>query len=122
MPNIASGHVSVSSAAVDYVRQVFERFDDKTVLVIGAGKMGELTLKHLRQLRPRRILVANRSPEKAAAVAAGCGGEAVAWAALDDVLARADIVLSTTGAAEPSVTAGSTRFSIQGPKPWWKEV
>jgi glutamyl-tRNA reductase len=101
---ISKGRVSVSSAAVDYVRQVFDRFDDKTVLVIGAGKMGELTLRHLRGLRPRRILVTNRSPEKARSVAAGCGGEAVPWDLLDDVLARADIVLSTTGAPEPVVT------------------
>jgi glutamyl-tRNA reductase len=102
---IARGHVSVSSVAVDYVRQVFDHFHDKTVLVVGAGKMGGLTLKHLRGLRPRRILVTNRSPEKAGAVAAGCGGEAVAWEALDEVLAWADIVLSTTGAPEPIMTA-----------------
>ncbi|MCC6418766.1 MAG: glutamyl-tRNA reductase [Gemmataceae bacterium] len=101
---IARGRVSVSSAAVDYVRQVFEHFDDKTVLVIGAGKMGELTLRHLKQLCPRRILVANRSPEKAQAVAAGCGGQPVPWDQLDNVLAHADIVLSTTGAPEPVVT------------------
>jgi glutamyl-tRNA reductase len=101
---IAKGHVSVPSAAVDYVRQVFDHFGDKTVLVLGAGKMGELTLRHLRALGPRRILVTNRSPEKAHAVAAGCGGEAVPWDRLDDVLARADIVLSTTGAPEPVVT------------------
>jgi glutamyl-tRNA reductase len=102
---IAKGKVSVSSAAVDYVREVFSHFGDKTILVIGAGKMGELTLKHLRQLRPKRILVTNRSPEKAAAVAAGCGGDAVPWEGLDDALARADIVLSTTGAPQPIVTA-----------------
>jgi glutamyl-tRNA reductase len=101
---ISKGHVSVSSAAVDYVRQVFDHFDDKTILVIGAGKMGELTLRHLRSLRPRRIAVTNRSPEKARAVAAGCGGEAVPWEQLDDALTRADIVLSTTGAPEPIVT------------------
>jgi glutamyl-tRNA reductase len=101
---IARGHVSVSSVAVDYVRQVFDHFGDKTILVIGAGKMGELTLKHLRQLEPRRILVTNRSPDKAAAVALGCGGQAVAWDKLDDALVEADIVLSTTGAAEPIVT------------------
>lgn len=101
---IARGHVSVSSAAVDYVRQVFDHFGDKKVLVIGAGKMGELTLRHLKGLRPHRIWVTNRSPEKAAAVAGGCGGEAVPWDSLDDVLARADIVLSTTGAPEPVVT------------------
>jgi glutamyl-tRNA reductase len=101
---IAHGHASVSSVAVDYVRQVFAHFYDKTVLVIGAGKMGRLTLKHLRALAPHRILVTNRSPEKAAEVAAGCGGEPVPWDKLDDALARADIVLSTTGAAEPIVT------------------
>lgn len=101
---ISQGHVSVSSAAVDYVREVFDHFGDKTILVIGAGKMGELTLKHLRELRPGRILVTNRSPDKARAVAAGCGGEAVPWASLDDALLHADIVLSTTGAPEPIMT------------------
>jgi glutamyl-tRNA reductase len=102
---IARGHVSVSSAAVDYVRQVFDHFGDKTVLVIGAGKMGELTLRHLASLRPKKILVTNRSPEKARAVAAGCGGEAAPWERLNELLAKADIVLSTTGAPEPVVTA-----------------
>jgi glutamyl-tRNA reductase len=101
---IAKGHVSVSSAAVDYVRQVFDHFGDKTVLVIGAGKMGEMTLRHLHQLRPGRIWVTNRSPDKAQAVAHGCGGEALPWDKLDELLARADIVLSTTGAPEPIVT------------------
>jgi glutamyl-tRNA reductase len=101
---IAQGRVSVSSAAVDYVRQVFSHFDDKTILVIGAGKMGELTLKHLRQLRPRRILVTNRSFEKAESVAQSCCGTAVPWDSLDDALAKADIVLSTTGAPEVIVS------------------
>jgi glutamyl-tRNA reductase len=101
---IARGQVSVSSAAVGYLRDVFEHFGDKTILVIGAGKMGELTLRHLRQLRPRRIWVTNRSPEKAATVAQGCGGTAMAWEQLDDALVKADIVLSTTGAPEPIVS------------------
>jgi glutamyl-tRNA reductase len=98
---ISRGHVSVSSVAVDYVRQVHDRFDDKTILVIGAGKMGALTLKHLRELKPQRILVTNRSPEKAQDVAKECGGVAVPWEQLDDALVEADIVLSTTGAPEP---------------------
>lgn len=98
---IAKGHVSVSSVAVDYVRQVFDHFDDKTVLVIGAGKMGRLTLKHLQSLKPKRILVTNRSPQKAIEVAALCGGQSIAWEQLDDTLVTADIVLSTTGAPEP---------------------
>jgi glutamyl-tRNA reductase len=98
---IAQGHVSVSSVAVDYVRQVFDHFGDKTVLVIGAGKMGRLTLKHLRDLRPGRILVTNRSPQRSVEVAADCGGAPIPWDQLDDALAEADIVLSTTGAPEP---------------------
>jgi glutamyl-tRNA reductase len=101
---IARGHVSVSSAAVDYVRQVFDHFGDKTILVIGAGKMGELTLRHLKDLHPGRILVTNRSPEKAIEVARGCDGKPVPWEQLDDSLAQADIVLSTTGAPEPIMT------------------
>lgn len=100
---ITKGHVSVSSVAVDYVRQVFDTFDDKTVLVIGAGKMGRLTLKHLQGLNPGRILVTNRSPEKAAEVAAMCNGTPVPWDALDQALIESDIVLSTTGAPEPIV-------------------
>jgi glutamyl-tRNA reductase len=101
---ISRGHASVPSAAVEYVQEIFDRFDDKTVLVIGAGKMGELTLRRLMTLRPECILVTNRSPDKARAVAAQCGGEAVSWERLDEALGRADIILSTTGASEPIVT------------------
>ena len=98
---IAQGHVSVSSVAVDYVRQVFDHFDDKTVLVIGAGKMGRLTLKHLEELHPGKILVTNRSPEKAIEVAKLCNGQAIPWDQLDKAMIEADIVLSTTGAPQP---------------------
>jgi glutamyl-tRNA reductase len=101
---IARGNVSVSSAAVAYVREVFDRFHDKTIVVLGAGKMGELTLKHLGHLQPRRINVVNRSLEKAEALARACGGQPWSWDRLDDALAEADIVLSTTGAPEPIVT------------------
>jgi glutamyl-tRNA reductase len=98
---IALGHVSVSSAAIDFLRQVFDHFTDKTVLVVGAGKMGRLTLKHLKELNPARVLVTNRSPAKATDLAAECGGTAVSWGLLDDALVQSDIVLSSTGAPEP---------------------
>jgi glutamyl-tRNA reductase len=101
---ISRGKVSVSSVAIDYVREVFSHFGDKTVLVIGAGKMGELTLRHLRELHPQQILVTNRSTGKVEAVAQACGGTAVPWEHLDEALVNADIVLSTTGAPEPIVT------------------
>jgi glutamyl-tRNA reductase len=102
---IAEGHVSVSSVAVDYVRQVFDHFGDKTILVLGAGKMGRLTLKHLSSLYPKQVLVTNRSPDKASAIASDCGGTVISWDRLDDALVQADIVLSTTGSPEPIITA-----------------
>lgn len=116
---IAHGHVSISSVAVDFVRQVFDHFADKTVLVIGAGKMGRLTLGQLRDLGVARILVANRSPCRAKELANLCGGSVVAWDELHVALARADIVLSTTGANEPVVTEalmrGVLRRRLGGP-------
>lgn len=101
---ISQGKVSVASVAIDYVRQVFAHFSDKTILVIGAGKMAELTLHHLITLRPKQMVVINRSLANAVALAARYGGQAVPWEQLDEVLASADIVLSTTGAPEPIVT------------------
>jgi glutamyl-tRNA reductase len=100
---VAQGHVSVSSAAVDYLRPIFETFTDKVVLVIGTGEMGRLTLNHIRELNPARVLVTNRNPERAASVAAESGGQVVPWEQLDDALVQADIVLSTTGAPQPIV-------------------
>jgi glutamyl-tRNA reductase len=97
---VAQGHVSVSSVAVDYVREVFDRFDDKTIAVFGAGKMGELTLRSLRDLSPGTVLICNRSLSKAQELASQCGGEAIPWDQIDDALTRADIILSTTGSPD----------------------
>jgi glutamyl-tRNA reductase len=75
-------------------------------------------LRHLRQLRMRQILVTNRSPEKALAVAQGCGGEAVSWDRLDELLTHADVVLSTTGAEQPIMTPERyRRIAAQRTKP-----
>ena len=101
---VADGHASVSSAAVEFLRPIFDTFTDKTVLVIGAGEMGRLTLNHIRELNPARVLVTNRSPDRAATLAAEYGGQLIPWEQLDDALIQADIVLSTTGAPEPIVT------------------
>jgi glutamyl-tRNA reductase len=98
------GKLSVASVAVDLAREVFDSFADKTVLVIGAGKMGETTLQHLKGLSPGTILVTNRSTEKAQAVAARWGGRAVPFDRLGQALIEADLVISTTAANEPIVT------------------
>ena len=98
------GKVSVASVAVDLAREVFDSFADKTVLVLGAGKMGEVTLQHLKGLSPGTILVTNRSAEKAEAAAARWGGRAVPFERIGQALIEADLVISTTAANEPIVT------------------
>jgi glutamyl-tRNA reductase len=98
------GKLSVASVAVDLAREVFDSFADKTVLVIGAGKMGELTLQHLKGLNPGKILVTNRDADRALAVAARWNGQAVPFERLGQALIDADLVISTTAATEPIVT------------------
>ena len=97
------GKLSVASVAVDVARDVFETFDDKTVLVIGAGKMGDLTLQHLTTLRPGTILVTNRNAERAQAAALRWGGRAIPFEDLEHALTLADVVVSTTAADRPIV-------------------
>jgi len=97
--------VSIPSVAVaDFARQVFERFDDKKVLVIGAGEMGEETLVYLIEAGAKDITIVNRSLERAERLAQQSSGVAATWDKLDDLLVDADLVISTTGAAEPVVT------------------
>jgi glutamyl-tRNA reductase len=98
------GKLSVASVAVDVANEVFDSFADKTVLVIGAGKMGELTLRHLKGLNPGKILVTNRDPCRAQAVAAHWSGQAVPFEQLGQALIEADLVISTTAASQPIVT------------------
>ncbi len=98
------GKLSVASVAVDVAKGVFDSFADKTVLVIGAGKMGELTLQHLKGLNPGQILVTNRNADRARATAERWNGRAVAYEKLEQALIDADLVISTTAAPEPIVT------------------
>ncbi len=97
------GKLSVTSVAVDVAKDVFDTFGDKTVLVIGAGKMGDLTLQHLSALRPGTILVTNRNPERAQLAAARWKGRATPFEDLEQALIEADLVVSTTAADRPIV-------------------
>jgi glutamyl-tRNA reductase len=102
--------VSIPSVAVgDFAREIFERFDDKQVLVIGAGEMAEETLLYLRDAGARQITVINRGHDRAGSLAERCGGRAAAWEELDRLLTMADLVVSTTGAAQPIVSLARYR-------------
>jgi glutamyl-tRNA reductase len=101
---IARGGSNVSTVAVDLAQKVFGDLTGKRVLVIGAGKMSTLAARHLRQAGVDEIVVTNRSPERAERLAAEIDGVARPWAELEDQLALADVVLSSTGARAPVLT------------------
>lgn len=101
---IGQNAVSVSYAAVELGKKMFDTFTDKTILLIGAGKMSELTAKHFYSTGATRVLVVNRTFAKAEEVAAKFRGEARLWEELGQVLQEADIVVSSTGATEPVLT------------------
>src|SRR5215213_6473020 len=102
--SIAEGRLSVASVAVDYARRIFDHFNDKTVLCIGAGKMTQLVARGFAGLKPKRLLCCNRDPAKAQRLAEPFGGEAVPFERLDEHLIAADVVVSSTGSSHPIIT------------------
>ncbi|MEZ2659110.1 glutamyl-tRNA reductase [Aneurinibacillus aneurinilyticus] len=96
--------VSTSYAAIELGKKVFGYFDNKTVLVLGAGKMSELTAKHLHANGAPRVLVANRTYERAVSLAEKFRGMAMPMEQLQDALVLADIVISSTGSDDYVVT------------------
>jgi glutamyl-tRNA reductase len=101
---IARGAANVSSVAVELAARVFGDLAGKSVLVVGAGKMSRLAARHLYASGALRIVVTNRSPEKAEALAAEIDGIAKPWGELEGLLVDADVVISSTGAREPILT------------------
>lgn len=95
--SINDNAVSVSYAAVELGKQIFGSFDDKKVLLIGAGKMSELTAKHLQANGADKLIVANRSYERAEEMARKFNGEACSIEEMDAYLTEVDIVISSTG-------------------------
>lgn len=92
--------VSVSSTAVGLARSTLGEMAGRTVLVVSAGEAGKLTARSLRESGVERLLVTNRSPERATELAAELGGTAVPFEDLDACLERADIVISSTGSEQ----------------------
>ncbi|MCI0183210.1 glutamyl-tRNA reductase [Sulfoacidibacillus ferrooxidans] len=101
---IGQSAVSVSYAAVSLTKKVFDSLSHKTVLVIGAGKMSDLTLTHLAAQGVDKILVANRTVERAQEMAQKFGGIAYSMEQLREALLQADIVISSTGSKEYVLT------------------
>jgi glutamyl-tRNA reductase len=96
---LGSAAVSVSYAAVELAKKIFGSLEGRTIFVIGAGKMSELAAKHLLRSGASAIYVTNRTYERAVQLAAAFRGTAIAFEQLFEHLPKADIVISSTGAA-----------------------
>ena len=95
---VGSSAVSVASAAVELAKKIFGTLSGKSVYLVGAGKMSELAARHLMAQGATSIFVANRTHERAVALADRFGGQAILFEQLYDTCDRADIVLTSTGA------------------------
>jgi len=94
---IGASAVSVPYAAVELARQIFGSLDQSKVLVLGAGKMSELSARYLLKNGARAVWVANRTFENAQQLADKLGGIAIRFEDRWEHLAEADIVISSTG-------------------------
>jgi glutamyl-tRNA reductase len=88
--------VSVSFVAVELAKKIFETLEKKTVLLIGAGEMCELAARHLVSEGVEKVLVTNRTYERAVALAQEFKGEAIPFDEIGQGLKKADIVISAT--------------------------
>ncbi|RKU24127.1 glutamyl-tRNA reductase [Candidatus Poribacteria bacterium] len=97
---IATGAVSISYAAVELAKKIFNTLEGKTVAIIGAGEMSELTAKHLVSNGVSNVIVANRTYERAVKVAEKFNGTPVAYDSDLGFLIDADIVITSTNAPD----------------------
>ncbi|PLR83121.1 glutamyl-tRNA reductase [Bacillus sp. V33-4] len=96
--DIGANAVSVSYAAVELAKKIFGSLENKHVLVLGAGKMGELAIQNLHANGASKVTVINRTFEKAANLANRFSGQAKTLQELQCALIDADILISSTGA------------------------
>jgi glutamyl-tRNA reductase len=109
---IAGGAVSISFAAVELARKIFTDLAGKAVMVIGAGEMSELAVKHLIAQGATEVMVANRTFERAVEMARSFNGSAIKFEDLTEHLAMSDIVISSTGAPHFIVTPDMVRKAL----------
>lgn len=103
--DIHTTRVSVPSVAVNVLtKQIFERLEDKRILILGAGKMAEETLTYIVAGGGKDIVVTNRTRSRAESLAEKFNGQVADWGDLNQQLIDADLIVSTTGATQPVVS------------------
>jgi len=104
---IASRAVSVSSVAVELAKRIFDRLDDKTVMLIGAGKMGDLMARHLQRGGVQSLMVTNRTFDRAVELAGRIHGSPILFEDFPRYLTLADLVIGCTGSPEILIGAAT---------------
>jgi glutamyl-tRNA reductase len=110
---IGTQSVSMAAAAVRVAERIFGELTDSHVLFVGAGEMIELTATHFGARRPKSIAVANRTLERAEALATRMHGRAMRLAELPEQLAHFDIVVSCTASTLPIIGLGMVERAIR---------
>jgi glutamyl-tRNA reductase len=113
---IAESPASVSSAAAALAQQVFGQLDGCRVLLVGAGHVAELAARSLAARGARVAFVANRSTERAAALAARFGGEGIPFEQAAEKLVEVDVVVSSTGAPGRALSRERVEAALPGRK------
>ncbi len=113
---IAESPASVSSAAAALVQQVFGQLDGCRVLLVGAGHVAELAARSLAARGAHVAFVANRSTERAAALAARFGGEGIPFEQAADRLAEVDVLVSSTGSPGRALSRERVEIALRGRK------
>lgn len=96
--SIAENAVSISYAAVELAKKIFDRLDDKAVMLVGAGEMSELAARHLVSNGVKMVMVSNRTFDRAVELARELKGNAIRFENFPDELERTDIVICSTAA------------------------
>ncbi|MBA3670559.1 MAG: glutamyl-tRNA reductase [Gemmatimonadaceae bacterium] len=109
---LGHGALSVSSAAVQLAKKIFGSLQGRRAMVLGAGEMAELALAALQQEGGRAAIVANRTFERAEALAAQYGATAVRYDEAWSALAEVDVLLCSTAAPRPVVTEARVREAV----------
>ncbi len=110
---IGSSAVSVAFAAVRLSQQIFDDLSRQTALLIGAGETIELTAQHLHQQGIGRMIVANRTFDRAHTLASQVGGYAIALRELPEHLHEADIIVSSTASQLPILGKGAIERAVR---------
>ncbi|EEX42447.1 glutamyl-tRNA reductase [Vibrio sp. Vb2880] len=110
---IGGSAVSVAYAACTLAKHIFESLSDATVLLVGAGETIELVAKHLASHNCKRMIVANRTRERAMNLAEQFNAEVIALNEIPDYLAHADIVISSTASPLPIIGKGMVETALK---------